>query len=292
MRARWLWCVLLVACNESAPQSEGTSSGSGDTLAPGTSGTSTLDVTTEAPATSDDPAGFIVEPDNGGVAAECDIWAQDCPPGEKCMPWSDDGDDIWNATRCSPVASDPGQPGDPCTVVDSGTSGIDDCALGSMCWAVDPESLEGTCAEVCSGSAMNPLCEDPSYACILANGGVLNVCLPLCDPLLQECVEGHACYPSAGGFVCGPDVSHELGAFGDACAFVNGCDPGHMCVAAEFVPQCRGGGSCCTAYCDLEDPDASTSCPGSSDGQECVPFFEEGTAPPRYESVGVCAVPQ
>ena len=94
-----------------------------------------------------------------------------------------------------------------------------------------------------------------------------------------------------GGFVCGPDVSHELGAFGDACAFVNGCDPGHICVAAEFVPGCRGG-SCCSAYCDLDEPDASASCPGSADGQVCEPYFMDGQAPPSYATVGVCAVPQ
>jgi hypothetical protein len=208
-----------------------------------------------------------------------------------CMPWADGGGDVWNATRCTPVDDAPGQPGDACTVESSGTSGIDDCALGSMCWDVDPETLTGTCAELCMGSAASPLCEDPETACILANGGVLNVCLPRCDPLLQPCPEGQACYPITSGFVCGPDVSHELGTYGDTCAFVNGCDPGHFCAAAEFVPGCEGG-ACCTPFCDLEDPDVDTTCPGSAEGQICVPYFEEGTAPPGYETVGACAIPQ
>lgn len=274
----------MLACSDPASPSNDTGSGSDES-----STSTTLDVSSSSSSSNDD-ADFIVEPDNAGVAAECDIWAQDCPAGEKCMPWSDGGDDVWNATRCSPVEPSPAQPGDPCTVVDSGTSGLDNCELGAMCWAVDPDTLEGTCAEVCSGSATAPICADPEYACILANGGVLNVCLPLCDPLLQACAEGQACYPSMGGFVCGPDVSHELGAFGEACAFVNGCDPGHVCIAAEFVPGCRGG-SCCSAYCDLDDPDASASCPGSADGQTCEPYFT-GEPPPSYASVGVCAVPQ
>src|SRR4029078_9155118 len=34
---------------------------------------------------------FIQNPDGGNVSNECDIWAQDCPEGEKCMPWDNAG---------------------------------------------------------------------------------------------------------------------------------------------------------------------------------------------------------
>ncbi len=242
-------------------------------------------------STTDDGGGFIVEPDAGGLAIECDIWAQDCPADQKCMPWANDRSDVWNATRCTPVDRTAAQPGDACTVEGSGTSGIDDCELGAMCWDVDDETLIGTCVAFCMGSPAAPVCVDPSASCILGNGGVLVVCLPSCDPLLQPCPEGQACYPISGGFVCGPDASDALGAYGDPCAFVNGCDPGLFCAGAELVPSCRAG-ACCSPYCDAEDPDATAACPGAADGQQCTAWFEVGEAPPGLENVGACAVPQ
>jgi hypothetical protein len=79
--------------------------------------------------------GFISNDDyGGGQTYECDLWKQDCPPGEKCMPWANDGGGSWNATRCTPLAEDPRQPGEPCTVEGSGVSGRDDCDIRAMCW--------------------------------------------------------------------------------------------------------------------------------------------------------------
>ena len=46
--------------------------------------------------------GFIEMPDGGGATNECNQWVQDCPEGEKCMPWANDGGSAWNATRCRP----------------------------------------------------------------------------------------------------------------------------------------------------------------------------------------------
>ena len=85
----------------------------------------------------------------GGGFNECDIEAQDCPEGEKCMPWANDGGDEWNGTRCSPIAKDPGPLGGPCLAEGSGTSGIDDCDLGLVCWQVDPKTNQGVCHAMC-----------------------------------------------------------------------------------------------------------------------------------------------
>ena len=233
---------------------------------------------------------FILDPDGNGIANECDIWAQDCMEGEKCMPWANDGAGSWNATRCSPLDRNPSQPGDPCEVEGSGVSGIDNCDISTMCWDVDPETNMGTCVEFCSGSEANPVCEDPTTKCVIANEGVLILCLPGCDPLLQDCLEGNACYPSSDTFVCGPDASLEMGVYGDGCEFVNVCDPGLFCANPELVPDCTAGG-CCSPYCDVSDPDASAACPGAAGGQECVPWFEEGQAPPGFENVGACGIP-
>jgi len=255
---------------------------------PGTS--SAEDSADSGDASSDGGGNFIQDPDGNGVANECDIWAQDCMEGEKCMPWANDGGGSWNATRCAPLDPNPAQPGDPCTVEGTGVSGIDNCDISSMCWDVDPESNMGTCTAFCSGSEANPVCEDPTTECVIANEGVLILCLPGCDPLVQDCMEGNACYPSSDTFVCGPDASGEDGLFGDVCEFVNVCDPGLFCANPELVPNCAGTG-CCSSFCDVSDPEASAACPGAAGGQECVPWFEEGQAPPGFENVGACGIP-
>ncbi len=83
----------------------------------GAEGTTTLpDMTTGEPSTGDEVDEY-----------ECDVWTQDCPEGQKCMPWANDGNTTWNATKCSPVDPNPGQPGDSCISEDFGYSGVDDC---------------------------------------------------------------------------------------------------------------------------------------------------------------------
>ncbi|MCX4242328.1 ribulose phosphate epimerase [Paraliomyxa miuraensis] len=236
---------------------------------------------------------FLVEPDGGGISFECDIFAQDCPPGEKCMPWSNDGG-TWNATRCSPVAMNPGQPGDDCAVEGSAVSGIDDCDLGAQCWDVDPETNMGTCVAMCTGDEANPICEDPDTTCSIANDGAIVLCLPVCDPLLQDCPMGNACYPVAEDWVCGPDASGEMGAYGDPCEFINVCDPGLVCLGAAAVPPgeaCEGAAGCCTEVCDVTDPTGDAQCSGQAGGQTCQAWYDPMSVPPGYEDVGVCALP-
>jgi hypothetical protein len=261
------------------------------------SDSSTPAESSEGDATTDEPddsgpvtAGFINDPDGGGASVECDLWAQDCPRDEKCMPWSNDGSSAWNAARCSTLDPDPAQPGDVCAVEGSGVSGIDNCDLGAMCWDVDPETNQGVCVPFCMGSEANPICEDPSTTCTIANDGVLILCLPVCDPLLQDCTDGQACYPIDDTFVCAPDTGGEMGAFGEACGFINVCDPGLFCSNPDLVPGCNSNG-CCSAFCDLANPDASATCPGAGGGQECTPWFAEGMAPPGLENIGGCAIP-
>jgi len=239
----------------------------------------------------DDTMSFILPMDGASVNIECDVWAQDCMEGEKCMPWANDGGNAWNATRCSPVDPNPAQVGDPCTVEGSGVSGIDNCAISSMCWNVDPETNMGTCVAFCSGSEANPVCEDPGTSCSILNEGTLILCLPNCDPLLQDCQEGEGCYVTNDTFSCVPDAGGEMGAFGEGCEFLNVCDPGLFCANPDGVPDCAGSIGCCSSFCDTSDPEAGANCPGAAGGQDCVSFYEEGQAPPGYEDVGVCLIP-
>ena len=279
----------------------GSSAGSDDTT---TSTTAPPTVSTTIPEPADDTStpgtdttgiSFLPEPDGGGVAFECDLFEQDCPPGEKCMPWSNDGGSAWNATRCSPIADDPAGPGEPCMVEGSGVSGLDDCELGAMCWDVDPETMEGTCMPFCVGSANDPYCEDPSRYCAISGDGVLILCVPTCNPIEQDCPDGSACYPVHDYWTCAPDASGELGAYGDPCEFINVCDPGLVCLGSAAVPPgeaCEGAAGCCSEICDIADPLGDAQCTGAAGGQTCQAWYEEGTAPQGYEDVGVCALPQ
>jgi hypothetical protein len=271
-------------------------SSSGEQPSDSSSDTSSAAGTTMAPeepnpgseSGSDPPSNFLDNPDGGGASFECDPFTQDCPWGQKCMYWANDGGSSWNATRCSDIAPGADEIGEPCTVEGSGTSGIDSCEWGAMCWDVDPETNEGTCVELCSGSESDPVCLDPSTICT-GRGPVL--CLPTCCPIEQDCPEGQACYPVNDTFFCAPDASGEEGGYGAQCEFINVCNPGLLCLGASVLPPglpCEGAAGCCTAFCETD----KTSCSLLDPALECTPWYEEGTAPPGLELIGACVLPQ
>ncbi len=239
---------------------------------------------------------FVVPPDGGNGAMECDVWTQDCPEGQKCMPWANDGGNAWNATKCSPIDPNPKQPGDECSTEGGGVSGVDNCDKSAMCWNVDPEMNIGYCVAFCTGTPDMPGCAEPDQSCLIANDGVLIICLPACDPLLQDCQDNELCLPNTAGdgFACVLDASGGMGTAGTPCEYANACNAGLICANAEFVPGCDGSAGCCAPYCDLTDPNASSNCANAftTTGADCVPFFEMGMAPPGHEDVGVCIIPQ
>lgn len=262
------------------------SSGSGSSGSTGAESSSSTGFEGSTSSTSTTGINFI-DPTETGPAVECDSYQQDCPEGEKCNPWSNNGSGAWNALGCFPVDPTPGQIGETCQVEGNGTSGVDTCELAAMCWNVNMETNEGTCIGLCEGSAATPTCADPTATCVIQNGGILNLCLASCDPLLQECLGNEACYPVDEGFVCAPDASGvDAGAQGDLCEFINACDAGLNCLDADaYGPGCVGAGGCCSAFCDINDIDPCSA------GQECLPWYEEGMAPMGLEDVGVCGVP-
>ncbi|MEM6291502.1 MAG: hypothetical protein AAGA54_09565 [Myxococcota bacterium] len=229
------------------------------------------------------PPGFLNPTDAGSSNVACSTWLEDCPAGEKCMPYANDGGNAWNATRCVPVASEPDAVGESCTVEESGVSGFDSCEQHAMCWNIDRDTNVGTCRAFCIGNPSNPSCAQAGHACLSSADGFTPLCIPQCDPLQQDCGPQLACYPVEYGYTCAPDASGpELGSDLSPCEFINACDAGLICAGLEVCgPE---SSSCCTPYCDLTNPD----CP---DGRLCQPIFESLDVPLGTEDVGFCGDP-
>lgn len=260
-----------------------TSADSTTTSGPTSSGTASTSGTTQPlPTDSDDDTTFG---DGGDVARqECDPWLQDCPEGNKCIAYANDGTDVWNDHICRPVHPAPAQPGEPCAVAGGPATGVDTCAFGSMCWVVDPETLEGTCVEQCGGTVEEPTCSDLDTSCYVSEDEILALCLPNCSPLLQDCPPGTACYgleEGLGVFLCLPEGGQELG---EPCGGLGECVAGTQCTAPERVPGCAGPDGCCSSWCDLSEPFTEETC---LPDQECIPFYEDFW----FDEVGLCGTP-
>ena len=280
--------AILSACAKEEPQVEEETSQEEDTTtgAEGDEDAPTTMMTTgdgDGDPGDGDGEGFVPMTDVPTVA-DCDPLAQDCPEGDKCVAYAS-GTDTWDANKCVAVKGS-GTSGDEC-VYDGAALGSDDCDAEHVCWnSLDVDGvLVGTCFPFCTGDINNPMCADPDQSCRVVNDGVIVVCLPRCDPLLQECVEGLGCYWSgtSGTFQC--IITAGAIPTGEPCGYNNDCNPGNYCADAAVLETCNGS-ACCATYCDVnEDP---TPCMSPL---ECVPFFEEGTAPPEYETLGVCILP-
>jgi len=236
-------------------------------------------------------------PDTGeglGEGEECNFESQDpgCAEGLKCIPYSGDGSGQPNAAACFPIHPDAVGLYEDCEWTGGVFSGYDNCGDNAYCNDYTGEG--GTCQGLClflSDDWDDLACEDseaiPGWGC----QSCFCTCERLCDPLdVEACPEGQACYGWGGhpDFGCAPDVSGEMGAYGDPCEFINVCDAGHYCANADAVPGCTESIGCCTLFCDVTQPN---TCPGAAEGQECVPWFPEGEAHPGFENLGVCILP-
>jgi hypothetical protein len=283
-----LYSLVMIGCGDSVGDSgdgEGCNLGSSDDENESTEGsgappmadsTGSPTPTTGSTETADDSSG-------SGTTIMCYLFEQDCPDGQKCMPYTNDNG-TWNAWGCFPVDDNPGEPGDPCTVTGSGTAGMDDCAVGSMCWDVDSETNTGTCVALCGGSEAEPSCDQTTECAFITD--VLPLCLQTCNPVDQDCPSGEGCYltPTTDEWFCGP-VDSEKG-YGDACELFNDCMPGFVCVDGGEFPMGCPHSRCCTEVCDYTAPEGDE--PKCPEGQTCLPY-DEG-APPWLQNVGICEV--
>ena len=240
---------------------------------------------------TDTTCGFIcMEETDGTVDIQCDVFKQDCPAmgdiEQKCTAYANNGGSSWNATKCTPVTGE-NAVGDTCTTEGGGVSGNDTCIKGAMCWGVDPETNEGTCVGLCTGTAESPVCAEAGTVCAIANDGVLNLCLPGCDPLASDCAGDDLCIPVGDGFTCVLDASGEEGQQYDPCEYANACDQGLFCADPKNAGMCDANATgCCLQFCDTTE--MPTPC---TDGLKCVTWWAEGQSiPPGLENLGACII--
>ena len=108
------------------------------------------------------------------------------------MPYASGDVGSWDATKCVLVMRDPAQSGESCLVEGGGTSGVDNCDLGLMCWDVDVEGL-GSCVELCKGPPEAGECSVPGFLCGTWGGSPFGICILGCDPISQDCDPGDGC---------------------------------------------------------------------------------------------------
>jgi hypothetical protein len=223
-----------------------------------------------------------LRPPQTAAPEPCDVFAQDCPAGQKCNPYATDGGPKWDADGCVPLDANPSKLGEPCTV--DGTNGPDTCEAGAFClW--DSDKFGNFCEPLCGCSKVNPTC-DAGQSCTSFNAGVVPLCFTLCDPLAPTaCDDGEVCVLDNYKMICRPDGSDDHGVLGDPCQSANGCDPGYSCEYEGYVAGgCKNSAqTCCTPMCDLSAPD----CP---EGSHCLEYFGGFglETPVCLEDVGYC----
>jgi len=253
-----------------------------DPAMPGTSGVDTVDTV--------DSCGFICAPDLPPNLDDCPGTQQldpECPEGFKCTI-----DEALSETHCVEVVPDPKGKNEPCTMMGHGWSGFDDCGLGLVCWGVN-EQGQGTCIGLCDGdpnAVPGCVCADPKATPTWCQDCAVGLCIPSCDPLLQDCPSpDHACYPVNDSFTCAPDASGDEGQANGPCEFINTCDEGLLCGDPAFVGAgCLPGSTgCCTPFCKFP----GGACPNPD--QSCVQYFDPMNLPfPGAELIGACGLPQ
>jgi len=285
--------LVAVACNHDDGSNAGASTSSIGSTA-GTTSTSTVEPSTvtmnssgsttfgstEAP---NDTSTFVTNDDVGSATA-CDLFAQDCDEGFKCVPCATHRQE-WDSWRCAPVSPNGSSVGESCSV--SGCN--DDCDQNSVChFAVPANAGDGVCVGMCTETPERPQCIDRDATCLLQADGIDAECSLPCDPLAPSCPENTTCHFFRIAFTCRP--SEAQGAYGDACTIdALDCDEGLACVSGDAIPDC-GGSFCCTTLCDLSDPMASAGCPDLIAGQACVQFEPNGEPVPGADDVGSCAL--
>ncbi len=230
---------------------------------------------TVVPPTCDPAPSTCTNPSRGPGPGTCDVWAQDCAVGEKCLPVEAGG--VYY-TGCVTIIANPGQLGQACTLDHGGPiPPQDSCDVGLMCldgsMAVAP-----SCLELCGCGPDEPTCSGENQLCLKSPNSEFGVCRDACDPLLVDCPPTMGCYaaPGTDGFVCAPSLAPTALAY-DPCTDAADCAIGQLC------SDVCGVDGCCLDVCDLSGSDPCAP------GKACVPWYD-GSAPPLRCNpfIGVC----
>lgn len=294
--------LALLACAEKNVANESTAGASetSTTAGPGSTATSAQPTSTSTGAnstTAGTTAGdastaatgmtFLFQYDLGPLPPPCDTYTQDCARGEKCTVFSYGGGGAWDATKCVAVTGDK-KPGEVCIAEDGGYSGVDDCEKGAICWDVDLMGM-GTCRAFCTGAPEAPTC---AIGWVCQSGRLMGFCIPLCDPLLQDCPDDDFCIANGYYFECSVDGSGDAGKANDPCWLADDCDKGLACVNAPASSAAcdQGFENCCQPFCKfIEGQDGD--CPNAD--QKCLQWYDPMMPiPPGYEDVGICGIPK
>jgi hypothetical protein len=269
-----LLSLVLAACGSPrSPVAQDDESGSTSSFESG----STTDTATSTGVT------FTAPPDDHLDVPSCDPYTQDCPDGEKCVPYASSGDS-WDEFKCVLVTGDQAT-GEPCTY-GGRVEATDDCDELGGCWSVQDIEGEaiGTCHAFCMGTPDDPVCPANS-SCWISGSGIPAYCIPTCDPVAQDCGPGLGCYYQGGDFKC--LVGTQNIPAGEPCGYTNDCAPGLICSATEVLPACNGS-ACCALFCNLDLGDAQCD---ATPGTTCQSFYENDPPPAGLEHVGICIVP-
>ncbi|MCA9653942.1 MAG: hypothetical protein H6712_01585 [Myxococcales bacterium] len=276
---------------------DGTTSSSPGSTGSGADGATSvaLETSDSSPGSSDDSVlddgcGFLCVPDAGHIDLECDVAAQDCPDGQKCV-WaaSTDSGLRRDGARCIEVTGD-GEPFAPCTLPTGiGPEITDDCGAESYCLEVYGTADHGFCAPFTN---LEYDCREyPGTDVAVENGSSFPAaCLYYeCQPLIEgSCPDGMQCtfypawlYASLHCWSVPPEYDLPLGA---SCDFGQ-CGEGKLCAPAEWLPECTGD-SCCTEWCDLSAPACATP------GTVCEPYLVwNHQGDPGFDDLGACVQP-
>ncbi len=214
---------------------------------------------------------------------ECSFRADDCPPGQKCVPVAIDGGSHEDYAACRPVVVNPARPGEPCSQLGGEAEGLDTCERHSTC-------RDDVCVAMCRGGDEQGACLRPEEFCHVNGSGSLVLCLDACDPILQNCPDGEGCYLVDNSFQCAPAAALEPTGSGDGCEFINACDAGLICLNPGVRSDCPpNSGGCCVETCDF----TASDCPPAF---ECAALYEPfpsfpGNLPRHLENVGICVDP-
>lgn len=288
-------CPLLLAIAACGPIAS--TSPTGDTTT-GPADTSTSNTATGTTASSDDTQptsapSVTTTPDSESSATTvmlflepdhpdtwCDVFAQDCPAGQKCNFFSENlGHPPTRVLdqRCVPLAPNPVPPDELCHFNEPGV-GLDDCAAGSFCMPYYSDGAgTSVCVSICGGSLNQPTCPE-HHSCVIPEGGLF-WCAFNCDDLLQDCAEGLTCTLGSCQFNSRGTFDRPPGA---ACNSISDCVPKATCVPAKFVPDCPDE-QCCTELCDLQ---AKPPC--ALPGQSCQSLPDELGYVWLPETTGMC----